>query len=116
MHDEVVYLAGPYSHPQAAIREMRFEMLTKAAADLMLGGSVVYSPITHGHTVTTRHDLPLEWDFWRRQSLAMLKGSDRLIVVMLEGWRDSVGVTAEVEHAQNLGIPINYIYAGTDAP
>jgi hypothetical protein len=38
----------------------------------------------------------------------MITRSTSLMVLMLQGWRESEGVKAEVQMAQALGIPIDY--------
>jgi len=47
----MIYLATPYSHDDPEVMEERFALVTATAAQLMLAGYVVYSPITHGHAV-----------------------------------------------------------------
>jgi len=105
----MIYLAGPYSHKDEAVREERFEALTKKAAELMLGGIVVFSPITHGHAIAQRHDLPLEFEWWQHQCITMLGLASRLIVLQLDGHAESVGVAAEIAFAEKHGISIGYV-------
>ena len=46
----------------------------------------------------------------------MLEASDALMVLLLDGIRESVGVAAEIDHARKLGIPLNQIrLPGPDA-
>jgi len=105
----LIYLAGPYSHPDEEVREARFRALTAKAADLMLGGQVVFSPITHGHTIAEYHDLPLDFEWWQHQCMTMLGHASRLIVLRLDGYAESIGVMAEVEYAEANSIPIGYV-------
>jgi len=105
----MIYLAGPYSHPDADVRHKRYKALTAKTAELMLEGYVVFSPITHGHAVAEAHDLPTDFDWWSHQCLGMLRHASKLMVLTLEGHSESKGVTAEIEHARTLGIPVEYI-------
>ena len=105
----ITYLAAPYSHPSAVMRELRFNAVNTAAADLMRKGHVVFSPISHSHCVARDNALPVGWKFWRRQDFALLAVCDYMIVMKLDGWRESVGVQAEIARAEELGIPVAYI-------
>lgn len=105
----LAYLAAPYSHPDRTVRVARFDAINKEAAKLMSAGLLIYSPISHTHPIAEAGDLPLGWDFWRAYDTAFIEHSGKLIVLMLDGWRDSKGVTAEIKLAQELGCPIEYI-------
>lgn len=104
-----VYLGGPYTHRDPGVRAWRFKHLTAAAAYLLNRGFVVHSPITHGHVIASSHEVPESWEFWRRQSLGMLDQAAGLIVLPLPGWRKSVGLADEIEHAMARDKPIHYI-------
>ena len=105
----MIYLAGPYTHDDPKIREERFEALTKKAAELMLDGYVVFSPITYGHTISERHTLPDSWEWWRGQCFGILRHASRLIVLRLSGYSDSVGVNAEIKFALSIGLDIEWV-------
>lgn len=45
-----IYLAGPYSDPDPAVEEMRYDLLTAAYAELSRAGFIVYSPIERSRT------------------------------------------------------------------
>jgi hypothetical protein len=107
----MIYLASPYSHRDPAVRQHRFDAVCRVAAELIRHGAVVYSPIVHGHPLC-RYDLPTDWAFWQEYDLAFLKKCDRIVVLRLDGWQESVGVRAEVEAAARLGKLVNYL----DAP
>lgn len=104
----MIYLASPYSHPCPTIREARFHAVCRMAALLMRQGQVVFAPIVHGHPLVD-HGLPTEWPFWERFDREHLRRCDELVVLTLDGWRESVGVTAEIRIAGELGKPVRYL-------
>jgi hypothetical protein len=110
-NNSLVYLATPYSHPDPMVREQRFLAVNKVASDLMLAGTHVFSPISHTHPIALAGDLPKGWDFWKDYDFAFLKHCRKIVVFMLDGWKESVGVTAEIEIAKELGLEIEYLPA-----
>lgn len=104
----MIYLASPYSHPDANIREQRFRDACIAAARLIRAGHVIFSPIAHGHPIA-EHGLPIDWQFWERQDREQLERCDEIVVLMLDGWKESVGVQAEIRIAGELGKPVRYV-------
>lgn len=105
----LVYLACPYSHPDRAVRVTRFEAVNKAASKLMSQGLKIFSPISHTHPIAEAGDLPLGWDYWHEYDHAFLSASNKLIVLMLDGWKESTGVNGEIQIAEQLGIEIEYM-------
>jgi len=105
----LTYLACPYSHPDHAVRVARFEAANAATAALMLTGHFVFSPISHAHPIAEAHDLPLGWDFREAFDRAFLSCCYRIIVLRLDGWEHSTGVTAEIRIAGEMGIPVEYM-------
>ena len=104
----MIYLASPYSHPDSGVREQRFHQACYAAAQLLASGLTVFSPIVHGHPLVA-HGLPTDWPFWERFDRDHLVRCDEVVVLMLEGWRESVGVAAEILIAGELGKPVRYL-------
>lgn len=111
MNDRFFYLAGPYTHPEAAVQGDRVELLTMAAAMLMSAGHVIYSPITHGHQIAQHFSRPQSHDFWLGQCLPLLHEADALIIVPLDGWRNSLGIAKEIDYAKGEGLPIYILQA-----
>lgn len=105
----LVYLACPYTHKDRAVRVSRFNAANEAASKLMLGGAYVFSPISHTHPIAEAGGLPLGWDFWEGFDRAYIGHSRKLIVLRIEGWKESTGVRAEIVIAQEAGIPVEYI-------
>jgi len=106
---KLVYLAVPYSHSDAAIRQMRFHVVNKVAADLINKGLHIFSPISHSHPLSIDGDLPKGFDFWMEFDRSFLECCNKLIVLKLDGWDKSLGVKGEIEIATELGIPIEYM-------
>lgn len=104
----VIYLASPYSHLSASIREERFEAAQKAAADMLINGEHVISPICHWHPIAKRFGFLGDAAYWAKYDKELQLRCDRLVVLMLNGWRDSVGVKAELELAERIRQPIEY--------
>lgn len=107
---KLTYLCSPYSNPNPIIREVRFQKVCKIASDLMRGGMFIYSPIAaHTHPIALAGDLPIGFDFWEQYDRTMISMCFLLLVVKMEGWEQSKGVTAEIKIANELGIPVEYL-------
>jgi len=104
-----IYLACPYSHPDAFFRHRRFEAVNKAAADLLKTGNIVFSPISHTHPVALAADLPLGWNFWCDFDRSFLEWCDEVVVLCLPGWTESTGVMNEIAIARELCRPVRFI-------
>ncbi len=104
----MIYLASPYSHPDAAVRQQRFEAACRVAAELIRRGHVVFSPIAHSHSIA-QHGLPMDWGFWEAQDRRLLAACDELWVLKLDGWQHSRGVQAEIAIVRALGKPVRFV-------
>lgn len=112
----MIYLASPYSHPDPTVREERFRAICVVTAKLMRAGHHIYSPIAATHPVAVVGDLPKGFDYWGEYDRWFVSRVDAVWVLMLDGWKDSVGVTAEVQMARDLNIPVKYLTVeGDDA-
>jgi len=75
-------------------------------------GLLIFSPISHSHPIALAGDLPLGFDYWEKYDRAMLERCSGLIVLMLDGWKESVGVQAEIRIAEELGLDISFVEFG----
>ncbi len=103
-----IYLAVPYSHPDPSIVEYRFNAVNHFAAKLIEDGHHVISPISMCHPIAVQENLPGDWEYWQNYAEKCLSVCSAVHVLMLDGWRESKGVTAELEMARELQIPIFY--------
>lgn len=106
MDKPLIYLASPYSHLDAEIREERARLARVARVELMRHGTLVYAPIALASKEEAT--LPHSWDFWHGPSIGMLSRCDAILVYMLNGWSDSVGMRAEIRYAHESYMPILY--------
>ena len=67
----------------------------------------MYSPIAHSHPIA-RFGLPTDWSYWERVDRRFLKLCDEVVVLTLDGWRESVGVREEVRLTREMGKRVNY--------
>jgi len=122
----LVYLATPYSwkpkskeigvnkpdtkEKDKQVREERYEKVNKVSAKLLLSGFWVYSPISMTHPIAQY--IPEEkdcYDLWIPLDLNLLLKCDLVFVLCIDGWKESDGVTKEINFAKEQGIPVVYI-------
>ena len=108
----MIYLASPYSHPEAGIRIKRFKAVCKVAADMMRNGHSVFSPIAMSHPIAVYGGLPGVWEFWEALDEVFIEKCERFGVLTLEGWHNSRGVTTEINLAKALGRTIEIFSPG----
>jgi hypothetical protein len=104
----MIYLASPYSHPDPAIQEERYQKALHAVYYYAQNGLTVYSPIVHWHHVAAVFGLPKDAAFWEAQNLARLERASQFIVLNISGWKESKGVTQELTWAEDLNIPVSF--------
>lgn len=105
-----IYLAAPYTHTIMGIREWRVKEVNKKAAELMMRGNLVFSPLSHSHPISAYCSVdPCDHDFWLRQDLWVLDICDELNVLCLDGWKESKGIKKEIDYAQQRGIKVVYL-------
>ncbi len=79
----MIYLASPYTHPDPAVRQARFEAACRAAAAMIRAGKTVFSPVVHSHPLT-QYGLPFDWRAWSKHDRRFLEACDELVVLTLD--------------------------------
>lgn len=109
---KLIYIASPYSHKDEDIMQTRFSDVRDFTASIMQDiyrtGVVPFSPIVHCHEIAQVHELPKGYDYWLNVDKTFLRHADELWVLMIDGWRESTGVKAEIEFAESILIPVKY--------
>ncbi|MFA4900893.1 MAG: DUF1937 family protein [Brevundimonas sp.] len=98
-----IYLACPYSNADPAIEAARFDAANLAAGRLMKHGDLVFSPISHSHPIHLAHELPGDFAFWQAFDEWQIGACEAVVVLMIDGWRESKGIKAEVALARSQG-------------
>ena len=100
-----IYVGIPYT----GMEEKSFKKANEVSYKLMKSGNIVYSPISHCHPIAQVGGLPTDWDYWKEYCTEFVTWCDTMAVVMMKGWEDSTGLTAELEIARELKKNIMYI-------
>ncbi len=109
---ELQYLASPYSHKDAWMRELRFRAISRVAGALMHERGVpTFCPITHSHPISEelRSVDPTDHEFWLAWDNHFNSACAGLIVAMLPGWSKSRGVASEIPLFEAAGKPIVHL-------
>lgn len=112
----MIYVASPYSDPDAAVRQVRAEAVARFTARMMALGYMAWSPIVHGHALA-EHVPEAQREahrFWMQHCSSMLKKADALVVLQLDGWLESRGVQWEIAEALGRGLPTIDVEPGMD--
>ena len=100
----LIYLASPFAHTSAAVREARLEAVRHVCGKMIDEGRIVLSPLVYAGELAQRgFHAPQGWYAWDLQFLAR---ADELLVLQLPGWEESKGVLVEIAAAQARNIPI----------
>ena len=100
----LIYLASPFAHPSAEVREARLEAVRHVCGKMIDEGRIVLSPLVYAGELAQRgFHAPQGWYAWDLQFLAR---ADELLVLQLPGWKESKGVLVEIAAAQAKNLPI----------
>lgn len=106
----MIYLAIPYTWNP----DLSFQIANKVAAELMSNSEVVFSPISHSHSIADHlnPELRTDQEFWMHQDLPFVKKCDKMVIVCIDGdhemIRRSKGVQREIKEAEMNQIPITF--------
>lgn len=107
------YLGSPYSKYPAG-RAMACVEACRNAALLIRSGIPVFSPIAHSHGIAELGNIdPDDYGIWLPADKPMMDAAGGLIVLQLEGWFTSYGLTHETEAFRQAGKPVVYMTPGT---
>lgn len=102
----MIYLGQPYSHPDKAVQEARYEAALAACAACFHRGIAVFSPIAHWHPVAKHHSLPTNAEPFELINHHMISLANQVLVLGLDGWEKSAGLREEVFVAHKLFKPL----------
>ncbi len=104
----MIYIGSPYFDPSPYIRDARARDVGLFAATCIKDSHIVYCPIASWHHLVVEHNLPGNFQFWRRLNLGILRYCSEIWVLDLEGWQMSVGLAGEIQRALEWEIVIRH--------
>ncbi len=113
-NSKIEYLAIPYTDKSEKVRAFRAEVADYIWYTLLKQNRIIYSPISMGHFIATKYDMPTSWKFWSDIDREFIRHCRKVIVVTLPGWKESIGVMDEIKFATDNSIPVEY-YDPTEA-
>lgn len=105
----LIYLASPYSHEEAHIRLERYIRACIVAGRLITEGHDIFCPVAHSHQMSYSAHVRYDDPCWYRLDNAILAKCDELWILMLDGWKESKGIAAELAIAVERDMPVKYI-------
>ena len=105
---KLVYVACPYGHPERSVIDYRMKAFYAVDAHLTNLGMFVASPMNKIHMVET-HNIHSSWSFLEEYSYELLAKCSKIIVIEIDGWKESIGVQAEITFAKKNNISVEYI-------
>jgi len=100
MRKVIIYVAGPYRNKSNWKIAQNIRKAEALCLEVWRAGMIALSP--HLNTEHFQYELPD--DVWLSGDLEMLRRCDAVLLV--EGWESSNGTKAEVNFANDLGIPV----------
>lgn len=110
---KLIYLGGPYSHEDPKVIKKRFNIFNKVSSTLICKKDMfVFSPISHSHPIVTLKNFDKNfwtYGYWMPFDLYILAQCDELLIVDIDGWKESKGLAAEIEFAKANNIKIRMV-------
>lgn len=107
LNKPIIYLASPYSHPFRIVRWWRARQIKNIMARCINQQDAVipFTPIVLTHPIAA---LCPDVDWVEDYDKHLLLRFSGMIVVMMPGWRDSIGIKKEVDFCLKHGIPYTH--------
>ena len=102
------YIASPYSHEKRVIVEERVMAAKRVEVFMAENYSHITAHVPIANTTEQQKRGVKPKKGWYLYDFDRLKTADRLIVLMLDGWEDSIGVALEIAYALGKGLGISY--------
>ena len=106
--NKLVYVAAPYS--RVPDKKELMERIADFCGYYMIKhpGEYAITGLVHHYAAVQRPELGTDYRFWEEFCVGFIKRSEKLVVLMIDGWDSSTGVNAEINLAKRLNIPIEY--------
>jgi len=106
---KLYYFASPYSHKNAFVTQIRYEIVNYIATQMLEEGYLLIEPIAMCHNKAKTYGLDGSYKTWMDRDRGFISKSDGIIVVCLTGWEKSEGIEDEVRFAKSLDKEVTYL-------
>lgn len=110
------YLASPYTHDNPHVQDDREQQARFVTALLTNADYTVIAPIPYYCSLAKLHpNLPTTYAAYKMHNERIMRKCDEMLVLTLGGWRESVGVQAEIDFWARQTVPgLELLYANND--
>ena len=105
----MIYISCPYTHVDLAVQKYRYRISCIAASKLFAAGIVCFNPLANSVPAVEFGGIDLTHSQWLDIDFEILRRCDEILLLGLEGWRQSVGVKSELCEAMARGKPVTQI-------
>ena len=118
--DDVWYLASCYSTPMEPgreawkVRHFRHHHVQAVGHALYKMGYTLIEPIASSHYKAEQFGSVPSYEYWQKRDRRLIDVCAGIIVLNMNGWEDSVGVTDEVKYAKLQGKPVYLLHYNLD--
>lgn len=111
---KLIYIASPYSHPDAAVRLARYEHAKRYTAELLRLGFAAFSPIVYGHGMADA--VGTHYEPWAKFNDAIISKCSAVHILALDGWKASRGIAHELMVAETYKVPACIVFPAEEFP
>ena len=112
----MIYLSVPYSSLDPNIRADRVARVRHVMAAMMAQGHLTVCPVAMNHEAIEQlaDGMGPRGSYWQRLEAALATVCDELVVVAVDGWRESRGVQREIALFEEQSKPVRLLQADAE--
>ena len=104
----MIYLASPYEHEKAVVREVLYGEACQFSAAMMRAGLIPFSPVAQIHGMF-EYGLPNSPEFWRTYWTSYIEACDAVWVLTLDHWKECKQMRTEINIAFEMEKPVSHV-------
>ena len=108
---QLIYLGSPYSNSDDIQKSKNVTAAQHCMAHFKRSAPnlALYSPIALWHNIAIAYNLSGDFCNWSEQDFFMIRKSSALWVLTHDLWKESYGLSQEMEYARDIAKPIVYV-------
>ena len=105
----LIYLASPYTHKNKIQRDVSYLQALRTCHVFNECGIPIFSPIVYGHQFAVNCGAPLGYEYWKPLDSSMQQVCTELLILQIDGWKVSSGISEEITEFEIQDKKIGYI-------